>query len=306
MLFVRTYRGMLGGHLKVFDYLRHVAASGLYTPVLWVTDASTEMPPAELLPDDLRIVRAPIDADAYFVGGMNWEIFDGAGVTCAGKPVVNLLQGLRHGAPGDPRLAFLARPALRVCVSEAVERAVRETGVANGPVVAISNGIDLAAVAAFRADRARDRVFIAGAKDAPLAHAVASRLQVLGIETDLLVTLVERSEFLRRLGASRAAVLLPLDVEGFYLPALEAMALGATVVMPPCEGSASFCRDGETCAIAPRDANALARTAAALLADPARCERIARDARAMAARHSLERERAHFVEALRTYAASFA
>ena len=140
MLFVRTYHGMLGGHLKVFEYMHHVRASGLFDPVLYLTPDSTQSP-REWLPQDTPIFERPIDADAYFVGGFNWRILDGAGVDVSRKLVVNLLQGLRHGAAGDPRQAYLSRPALRICVSPAVYESVRESGLCNGPIAMIRNGI---------------------------------------------------------------------------------------------------------------------------------------------------------------------
>ena len=35
--------------------------------------------------------------------------------------------------------------------------------------------------------------------------------------------------------------------EGFYLPALEAMALGSLVICPDCIGNRSFCLPGRNC-----------------------------------------------------------
>jgi glycosyltransferase involved in cell wall biosynthesis len=47
------------------------------------------------------------------------------------------------------------------------------------------------------------------------------------------------------LGRAKVAVLLPCETEGCYLPALEAMAMGALVVCPDCVGNRTFCRDGD-------------------------------------------------------------
>ena len=43
---------------------------------------------------------------------------------------------------------------------------------------------------------------------------------------------------------ARVTVLVPNPKEGFYLPALEAMALGTIVVCPDCVGNRSFCVAG--------------------------------------------------------------
>src|SRR5262249_3269937 len=125
MRFVRNFAQFRGGHLKVFDYFNHVAQSGRFTPVLTLTGRS--------LKDDTNPwVRAGIpfsetfgSADAYFVGGMDWDMLDQAGVVLEGRPVINLVQHVRHALPTDIRHRFLRRPALRICVSEEVSDALR-------------------------------------------------------------------------------------------------------------------------------------------------------------------------------------
>ena len=53
-----------------------------------------------------------------------------------------------------------------------------------------------------------------------------------------------------------------------YLPALEAMVLGVTVVMPDCIGARGFAKDGSSCIIADDSPDQLADAVAALTADP--------------------------------------
>ena len=43
---------------------------------------------------------------------------------------------------------------------------------------------------------------------------------------------------------ARVTLFLPNETEGFYLPALEGMALGTIVVCPDCVGNRSFCLPG--------------------------------------------------------------
>lgn len=38
MLFVRDFTSFAGGHLKVFDYFNHVAASGYIRPKIYITE----------------------------------------------------------------------------------------------------------------------------------------------------------------------------------------------------------------------------------------------------------------------------
>lgn len=302
MLFVRTYQGMLGGHLKVFDYMGHVAASALFKPSLYLTPQSVK-PPAGLLPQTVRVFDRPVEAAAYFVAGMNWQLFDQAGVDTNGKPVVNLVQGLRHALPGDPRRAFLTRRALRICVSPAVEQAVRATGLANGPLLTIRNGLDISALCAFNAPVKHERVFIAGVKNAAVAQALAQELTIRGIETDTCCTLIPREEFLARMGRSRIAVCLPDPHDGFFLPALEAMALDCVVVMPHCEGAKTFCIDGTTCVATAYTPQALADAVARVWSNDGLENALRLAGKSIAAEHSLERERQAFIAALTEYVA---
>ena len=46
---------------------------------------------------------------------------------------------------------------------------------------------------------------------------------------------------------ARVTLYLPNRLEGFYIPALEGMALGTLVVCPDSVGNRSYCRDGENC-----------------------------------------------------------
>ena len=88
---------------------------------------------------------------------------------------------------------------------------------------------------------------------------------------------------------------LPLEREGFYLPALEAMASGCLVVTLDCIGNRGFCRHDANCLVAEHDPESLFRATRRVLAMavPER-ERMHRQAGDTAAGHSLEAERSRF------------
>jgi glycosyltransferase involved in cell wall biosynthesis len=128
-----------------------------------------------------------------------------------------------------------------------------------------------------------------------IARELAGRLRA-----EAITRMLPRAEFLQKLAQARRVILLPRETEGFYLPALEAMALGALVICPDCAGNRSFCKDGRTaivpegraveqlwCAIQ-RAASIPPETEAAMIAN----------ARAEAGMHDLARERAAFHELL--------
>jgi glycosyltransferase involved in cell wall biosynthesis len=88
-------------------------------------------------------------------------------------------------------------------------------------------------------------------------------------------------------------------MEGFYLPALEAMASGCAVVCDDAMGNRGFCIDGETCLVVERD-DVEGHVAAVerLLGDGELRQRLRRQGREVAACYSLEEERARFYRLL--------
>lgn len=300
MLFVRNYPRFLGGHLKVFDYLAHVAASGIFEPQLYLVPGSVE-PNAALVASSIRRTAEISEADAYFVGGFNWNMLDLAGIDTARKPVVNLIQSMVHAKPDHPKFGFLARPALRICVSSPIAEALAAISCAVGPIVTIPNGIDLAYIAQFIPAVKEDRVFIAGAKNATMAQAIASALKRQGIAVDACNELIARDMFLKRMASCATAIVLPHQDEGFYLPALEAMALGTAVVIPHLVGPASYCIDGETCVTTDYSTHALCAGAILLRENRDLRMRLYRDGRKAAEEHSLLEERCRFNDVLYRY-----
>jgi glycosyltransferase involved in cell wall biosynthesis len=179
-----------------------------------------------------------------------------------------------------------------------VADAIRSTGCVAGPIHVIPNGIDPATFPT--PEKHRDiPLLIAGSKNPPFALALADRLSAAGVRPVCLTATVERPAFLQLLGRAEAVVTLPLETEGFFLPALEAMAMGAVVVCPDCVGNRGFCRDGETCL---RPAYTLDAVAAAAIEAVALCGTAAaallREAAAEVRRHDLARERMAFLRIL--------
>ncbi|HWT06459.1 MAG TPA: glycosyltransferase, partial [Xanthomonadales bacterium] len=122
---------------------------------------------------------------------------------------------------------------------------------------------------------------------------VARRMADAGVAATVLTAWVPRAEFARLLRAADVFVGLPLAAEGFYRPALEAMACGCTVVCADALGNRAFCADGETCSQpAHGDAGEHAEAVLRLLADDDLRTRLRRAGLARAAQFDLARERA--------------
>lgn len=296
ILFRRDFRRFTGGHLKVWDYFRHALHAECIRPEIFLTPGSDRVPgnPWQgLHPPPLAEWR-PSEADILFLAGLDWLEVPAS----TDRPVINLIQGLRHADPGDPRREFLARPATRICVSDEVALAIEATGLVNGPVHVIPNGIDVGAPPPER--QVRDiQVLIAGAKNAAVAADLAGRLRAAGIGSECLCDIVPRQTFLGLLARATVVVTLPRRREGFFLPALEAMALGAVVVCPDCVGNRSFCRDGQTALVPAYEIEPIVASVRAALGLPrSETDRILRSASSIATAHSLEAERASFLRIL--------
>lgn len=295
LLFHRDYRGLTGGHLKVRHYYAHAEHSAAYRPRIYFTPGSTIGPGTPWYGIDPPALPAwrPHEAAALFVAGLDWRVVPDP---CP-VPVINLVQHVRHAHDGDERRPFLERPAVRICVSREVADAIVATGAVNGPVHVIPNGIDLENIpSAAERDVA---VFIAGSKNRPFAASLAARLAAAGVEAEVSEGMLPRGRFLERLSRARVAVTLPHAEEGFYLPALEAMAAGAIVVCPDCIGNRTFCRPGDTALRPAYDLDAVAAAtleALGLLPEAAAAMRAA--AAAEAARHGLAEERSAFLRIL--------
>ena len=302
MWFHRDYQRLTGGHLKHAHYFDHVARLPGFAPRLVLggaaPSAERERQRLELWPvprERLAQDWTPAEADVLFLAGTDWRYLDRLGLADVANPRINLIQGVRHAHAGSELRGYLARRAIRICVSAEVADAISATGEVAGPVVTIRNGIDLNAGRVRRDVRRNAAIFIAGYKRPELAASLSDRLSEARIPHRATVDFVARQTFLESLAASDIAVCVPLKEEGFYLPALEAMASGCVTVTLDCIGNRGFAKHGVNCFVAEDDAGSLARAVQAAYMMSAR-ERAAMLASAAdtAAAHSLDGERRRF------------
>src|SRR5690606_25130358 len=87
----------------------------------------------------------PQEADVLFLGGMDWAVLSDP--FSPPRPVINLVQHVRHAWPDHPLHAFLAAPARRICVSQAVAKALQASGRVNGPIEVIPAALDIVGTA---------------------------------------------------------------------------------------------------------------------------------------------------------------
>jgi glycosyltransferase involved in cell wall biosynthesis len=142
-------------------------------------------------------------------------------------------------------------------------------------------------------------LLIAGLKQPEMAVQAASALQKPGRIIEILDDHVPREEFLAKIGNARNVLFLPNRDEGFYLPALEGMALGALVICPDCVGNRGF-MNGRNAIFPPYELPALIEaTETALMMSAHERAAMLEQARATLARHQPVAERAAYSEVLR-------
>jgi glycosyl transferase family 1 len=294
LLFIRNFRRPTGGNVSFRDYFFHALADPRLDTRIYFAPGSRhrESDLWSELPAE-RVVAAP-DWDAcdfVFVNGKDWRLMPPGSLSFR---VLHLVQHL--GYSNDPELRdYLARPAIRICLSAAVQESI--VPYANGPISVIPSGIDSAL---FHDDGTRraGSVLIWGGKSPELAEAIRDRLASHGVSADVLTGWLSRRDFAARLRATDLFVGLSQPEEGFYRPALEAMACGCAVVCSDARGNRAHCIAGVTCLQPPHgDADGHAAAVLQLLADPELAERLRDNARALSREFSIgiERARLHAV-----------
>lgn len=286
--------------MKVWDYFNHTRASGIFEPVVYMTpeslrDASN---PWVVAGEEISSAWNPNAADALFLGGLDWlAVPENAQV-----PTINLVQGICHADPTDPRYAFLDRPAMRICVSQQVADAILSTGKVNGQVFTIPAGLDTTNFPA--PARQRDiPLLIAGLKQPELAIKLSKIFSANGVESLCLTTQIPRAEFLKMLGRAGVTLFLPLRAEGFYLPALEGMALGTLVVCPDSIGNRDFCIHEFNCLQSDYEIAPLVEMSLQAIdrIKQKSCHKIIKQALETARLHNLDLERNHIHQVLKNW-----
>lgn len=251
VLFYRDYRGFAGGHLKVWDYYRHIESTPEFRARIFFSPETVWDESNPWLSERRAALTewCPEEGDIWFMAGLDWRQFSAFQRDSPGRPIINLIQGLAHSEPAHELYSFLRHRAVRICVSPEVAEAINETGQVNGPTFVIPNGLNLINFPAHNKswEEREVNLCIAGSKNPDLASEIAAWATASGWRVWLMDTMQSRNSFLASFGESKVTLFLPLEREGFYLPPLEGMAQGTLVVCPDCIGNRSFCLAGENC-----------------------------------------------------------
>jgi len=304
MLFYRDYGGFTGGHLKVWDYFNHVKFSHRYAPFIYFTPQSSwDQNNPWLNSDKTFLLSDPLANPALiFMEGLDWHFLDEHYKNNSQIPIINLIQHVRHAYPDNPRYSFLNYKAIRICVSPEIKTYLEETHQVNGELFVIPCGLDQSELPQPLDWEQKDcDILICALKEPILGQQLKKELEKTEKKVELLTAQLPRAEYLQKLNCAKMTVFLPnqQEGEGFYLPALEGMALGTLVICPDCIGNRSFCLSWYNC-IRPeyRVESLLNAIQQALQYPRSKIREISTQAKQTANEHSLLKERQAFLEIL--------
>jgi hypothetical protein len=279
-----------------------VRASSRYEARIRFTEESAWGPanPWSAAPEHVVRSEDDIDADVLFLSGVDWNMIDRAWWPESPKPVINLIQHVWHADPNDRlgRARFLSNKAIRICVSPEVTRAIERTGRVRGPAFTIPDAVDVEGLAGHVGRAARDLDLLVLANKQPQrGHTVLERLAGAG-RIHIIDARSPHDEVVGLIARAAVTVFVPNPKEGFYLPALEGMALGTLVVCPDCVGNRSYCLDRVNCFRPAYSVEAIVADAREALARREQLNGMIEHASRTASSHDLRHERAAFLTIL--------
>lgn len=306
--------GNSGGQIKVRDTFEHFRHSDIFEPkvyfgpyTVWYEGNGNVWLPYLNSEDEIKEWTYQ-EGDVMLFAGVDWRVLSEAERANPPRPILNIAHP-RHCMPTDKRNGFLQHRAIRITKSSISKKILDDYGV-NGPVYLIPDAIDLSDLP--EPNRKPDiDVLIIGLKNPGLAVRLKERMDARNkwkfrkVRTEIQIPpkLPTRQHFLELLNRCRIACFLPLTEdrgsEGFYLPALEGMALEKTVVCPYAVGNVDFCLDGETCIMPEFNEDALFEGIVKALKMPRRKRAAMIEAGLrMTENHKIENERKQFLDLL--------
>jgi len=294
-----------GGCIKVRDYYNHTKLSVNYTPQIYLPNDTQweESNPWWTERHQVMSEYRPDLADALFISGLGWQRFIPVEYQQKSPiPIIYLIQGLFKLRPEYPHYQHFSYKAIRISVSQAITETLQQKNIRiNGPLFTIPNCIDTQVLPKLLQFVDRDiELLILGLKQPQKAEELTRRL--IPYCKGNLVTVTTRlpqKEFHSLINRARHTLFLPAEEEGFYLPALEGMALGTIVICPDVGGNRDFCRVNNNCFLPVYHIESLYHaTIQALTLVKFQRDRLLTNAQHTAKEHDLTKERSIFLDIL--------
>lgn len=242
-----------GGCIKVRDYYHHAQHSTQFTPQIYLPSDTvwSESNPWWNERPHVQSVYRPDLADILFISGLGWERFIPTEYRENSPiPVIYLIQGLFKLRPEYPHYQHLSYKAIRISVSQVITETILQNKTPiNGPLFTISNCVQTSSLPELLPYFQKDiELLIVGLKRPDYAEKLSQRLYPYC--RGRLITVTQRlpqQEFHNLINRAQHTLFLPAEEEGFYLPALEGMALGTVVICPDVGGNRDYCHAYENC-----------------------------------------------------------
>lgn len=294
-----------GGCIKVRDYFRHTQHAVNFLPQIYLPNDTPwdENHPWWMERRQVLAEYRPDLADALFISGLGWERF--VPVEYREKspiPIIYLIQGLFKLRPEYPHYQHLFYRAIRISVSQVITETLQRQKInVNGPVFTIPNCIETCTLPQPLPHSQRDiELLILGLKNPVMAEELSHRLY--SYCSGRMITVTQRlpqREFHTLINRARHTLFLPAEEEGFYLPALEGMALGTVVICPDVGGNRDFCRANLNCLMPVYHVDSIfCAVIQALTLVMYQRDALLKNARLMVEAHGLEKERVAFLDIL--------
>lgn len=311
ILFHRTWPaknrnvGTAGGQLKMRDAFEHFRTAPGFEPYVHFPEGTVwhDNPGNVWIPYRAKALKTweVRPGDVFFFAGRDWGEVKQLPRLTPRNPVLAIAQP-RHVRPEDIRHGFLQERAIRIAKSEAGKRILEEFGV-NGPIFCIPDALDFDLLPAPVNPPAFD-LLIVGMKNKPLGRALEAwaRETFPQLRVNAHINKVPtRREFLDKMATADVVCFLPVPVEdgleGFFLPALEAMRMRRLVICPDAIGNRDFCRAGETCLMPSYDLEGFQAAIHEALSLPAETkQRIIENGFKETFKHDIAAERKAYVE----------
>lgn len=252
--------GTSGGQLKVRDAFEHFQFSNNFESYVYFNPSNVWDPNSGNVWNKYRHVGLDHweikPTDVLFFSGTDWEILPEKMRANCPVPIINIAHP-RHANASDKRNQYLKYPAIRIIKSQIGYNILKNYGI-NGPAFVIPDAIDFKTLPEINNNPPID-ILIVALKNQSLGIKLYKKMTSIlnlkfrkyKISLQIPPALPTRTDFLNLLNNAKTTVFLPLTeergFEGFYLPALEAMALKKLVICPNVIGNSDFCIPNITC-----------------------------------------------------------
>lgn len=259
-----TYRPV-GGVVKIFDYVNHAVSLG-YEPVIACPEAYKPGLPifeiehfSHIGPEggyaftDLEKVAVGPHEFAFISWPTHYGVLEPRlSRWTRHEQVISIVQNVRWANPrwiGGYAVRLLSRPMARIMTNDVVLEAVSPylNGTSLTEVIPLGNDSGFFAKKRAGALESPVKVGYTTWKSAVGDGVAASLAGDPGFSFRAVRNPVGWKDLRDLYHWSDVFLATPLAEEGFYMPALEAMAAGAVVVTPDAGGNMAFCRFGENC-----------------------------------------------------------